>query len=235
MDRKSKTVRRKAKLVGPAKARPPSVIRRPPQVEHPQPVHIAMPGSKWAIELASFARTQMQAKYFVETGTCHGWTAARASGIFEQVYTIEIDHAVSHKAAARYPRKNVRWLAGNSPELLRGVVLPEIGSARAVFWLDAHCCDPANLPFGQHECPILDELSVIYSHSHEHFVMIDDARLFLAPPPIPHRLEDWPHIRDLISYTPDGASVLVMEDVIVIPPSDLMAALIDMWRHRLLH
>ncbi|MEN3015367.1 MAG: hypothetical protein ABDH21_04865, partial [bacterium] len=47
---------------------------------------------------------------------------------------------------------------------------------------------------------------------------IDDARLFLSPPPIPHKYEQWPSIKMIIKRIPPNFDVLIFKDIIFIFP-----------------
>jgi hypothetical protein len=113
---------------------------------------------------------------------------------------------------------NVRCYLGDSaqvlPEILRQLRSP------AMFWLDAHWCGEGT-GFSQTECPLLRELELILNHHRDHIIMIDDARCFLAPPPPPHRANDWPSFADicnfLLTYRPFPI-VQLLGDVIYIGP-----------------
>jgi hypothetical protein len=90
----------------------------------------------------------------------------------------------------------------------------------ALFWLDGHYSGQ-NTYGKDDECPILDELNTFHATSVEHFLMIDDARLFLAPPPYPHVHEQWPTIVEIIQLllSINGTYyVTVIDDVIFAIP-----------------
>ncbi|WP_281755937.1 hypothetical protein [Thermodesulfovibrio yellowstonii] len=46
--------------------------------------------------------------------------------------------------------------------------------------------------------------------------MIDDARLFLAPPPYPHKFKNWPSVKEIVNIVPDNKEIIIFEDVIYI-------------------
>ena len=87
-----------------------------------------------------------------------------------------------------------------------------------LFWLDAHWS--GSQTYGEDdECPLLEELEIILSSNLKNFaILIDDARLFLAPPPLPHNLEIWPSITDICRAVPDNYDLIVRNDVIYIIP-----------------
>ncbi|ACL64007.1 conserved hypothetical protein [Anaeromyxobacter dehalogenans 2CP-1] len=134
--------------------------------------------------------------------------------------TIEASEALFAKARASLaPIENVEVVRGDSREVLRRIVpaLP----APAVFWLDAHWSGGETYGAGD-ECPVLEELGIVLGAPVEHAVLIDDARLFLAPPPLPHRAEQWPDIGALLEgvlRAGPGRQVVVIEDVVAIVPA----------------
>ncbi len=52
------------------------------------------------------------------------------------------------------------------------------------------------------ECPLLDELEIIFGYDKNYAILIDDARLFLAPPPHPHNIQAWPSLTDILRILP---------------------------------
>jgi hypothetical protein len=168
-------------------------------------------------DLIEALKKQFAPGVFIETGTYRGATARWASSHFQTVYTIEASREAYDSARGIHQTlANVTFLFGSSPEVLRQL-LPTI-HAPALFWLDAHWMGSES--FGEtKECPLLDELKEINRSPNAHFILVDDARLFLAPPPLPHKAEQWPDIRavlDELSQKPRYTTVF--EDVIVSVP-----------------
>ena len=154
---------------------------------------------------------------FVETGTYMGDTTAWAAERFAKVVTIEGSPEFHREARDRYHAKqNIDFRLGASQAVLREVVA-QFGDHCALFWLDAHWMPGS---FGKdHECPVLAEIAAIRQGSGEHFILIDDARLFLAPPPRPHRATDWPDLAALLGALPATNYTVVYNDVMVsVPP-----------------
>jgi hypothetical protein len=69
------------------------------------------------------------------------------------------------------------------------------------------------------ECPLLEELEIIFKFKRNYAVLIDDARLFLYPPPSPHKIDNWPSIKEIVETIPSGYEILIFDDVIYIFPS----------------
>ena len=166
-------------------------------------------------------REAFRVSTFVETGTYLGGTAAWASEHFERVFTIEGSPDFRRQAQERHAdKKNIEFLLGDSRSMLREVV-SRLGNTPAIFWLDAHWMPGS---FGEtHECPLLEEIAAIHQSTAEHYILIDDARLFLMPPPSPHRASDWPDIVSTLSAlnAPDRAPnySVVHNDVIISIPA----------------
>jgi len=168
---------------------------------------------------------------FVETGTNEADTAVWAADEFEHVITIEGSESLHQTAVSTFGwRRNIRFVHGDSrrmlPEVLRRLDAP------AIFWLDAHWCGMDTYGSGN-ECPVLDELKALNAWDTPHIVLVDDARLFLAPPPPPHRSDDWPDI-NAICRAMDGDAprryVAVFEDVIVGVPSHARTRFVEFLR-----
>ena len=152
---------------------------------------------------------------FVETGTLTGETTIWASSLFEQVYTIEASRELYDGAQERFRNiKNIVSLFGESgPELSR--LLPTLPPT--IFFLDAHWSG-SNTAGAKSECPLLTELGVIMPWFRKHAVLIDDARLFLKPPPPPHQIDEWPSLDDIQRETHGATYTAVYKDVIVLVP-----------------
>ena len=162
---------------------------------------------------------RLKLEEFVETGTYRGETTAWAADHFPRVTTIELSSQFHAAAVERFrTQPHVRVLNGNSVAVLREIV-PGLAGA-AIFWLDAHWSglDTAGR---EAECPLLDEIAVINAVSRQHVVLVDDARLFCAPPPRPHRADHWPDLASTISALADGGRryVTLFEDVLIAVPS----------------
>jgi hypothetical protein len=155
---------------------------------------------------------------FVETGTYEGDTALWASSVFPRVITIERSAAQHERAVRRLAAaSNVVCMLGDSRTQLAEIAAGLDGPA--VFWLDAHWSGGETYGSGD-ECPLLGELAALAAARAPRFVFIDDARLFLSPPPAPHEPESWPQIGEVVDAVRrlGDQYVVVFEDVIVAVP-----------------
>ena len=161
---------------------------------------------------------------FVETGTFKGGTAAWASSHFERVITIENSKVYFDEAKAKYVHlQNTEFLFGDSREALK-TILPALGEL-AIFWLDAHWCSLDSYGSGD-QCPIIEEVDRILSTGIGHCIFIDDARLFLSPPPLPNRMDQWPAIDEIVGHIKrrnESYYIVVFEDVIIVVPEEVRA------------
>ena len=188
-------------------------------------VHFGVPE-----QLALFLRDRFRIATFVETGTYGGGTAAWAARHFASVYSIEASEKYWRGARTRYGSlRNVNFLLGDSPAQLATLVRRV---ERPMFWLDAHWCGGYTAGAG-HECPLLEEIAVIAAaRLPQPIILIDDARLFLEPPPAPHRWEQWPDIAAVVAALQSCGDVFigVREDAIVAAPVEARADLVAYWR-----
>lgn len=175
-------------------------------------------------KLVLFLQHSFHLDVFIETGTFKGDTSSWAADHFKQVMTIELSEELFVEAAAKYRhRENIHFIHGDSPEEL-GKIMKQIAEP-ALVWLDAHHCSlntaGRNLP-----AAILNEIDAIGASVREHYILIDDARLFLAPPPDPHPQDEYPDITTLIERLNryQKKYVLIYDDVIVCVPESAKEA-----------
>ena len=162
---------------------------------------------------------ELGVKIFIETGTYKAQTSVWASKTFDIVYTIEASKKLYNEALKEYGNiSNIRFMCGTSKECLKKII-NEI-ETQAVFWLDAHWSGGET--FGSDDrCPLLDELGLITKEDVKHYILIDDARLFMCPPPMPHNIDAWPDISQIIIHLTDtGYKIFIHEDVIIAVPKE---------------
>jgi hypothetical protein len=170
-------------------------------------------------QLVLMLQMQYHLNTFVESGTYLGDTAVWASTHFDQVITIEYSPTLYREAAARHGRiSNIRFVSGDSRLVLANIVATL--TEPAIFWLDAHWSGGDTA--GENDsCALVDEINAINQSAVRHFVLIDDARMFTSPPPLPHRIEHWPSIDEIVKELQsktDSCYIVVFEDVIIAVP-----------------
>lgn len=132
---------------------------------------------------------------------------------FKKVYTIEKSDIMYQKAQENINNiTNVILLKGDSREHLPNILDK---NENILFWLDAHWSG-GDTHGKDDECPLMEELKIIFSYSKNYVIFIDDARLFLAPPPYPHNFRNWPSIKEIVNLIPYGKEITIFEDVIYI-------------------
>ena len=162
-------------------------------------------------------------KVFVETGTYEGHSVDTALAYFDELHTIELADELFDRAAARFedsPAVHVHH--GSSADVLSRL---SAGLRRraVLYWLDAHFCAHGSAS-GEMQCPLLAELEAIGSLDPRSVVLIDDARLFLTPPPAPLIAEQWPSFTEVLarlSTLNPSHDLMVIDDVIVFFPPQL--------------
>lgn len=164
-------------------------------------------------------RDLLGAKIFIEAGTFQGGTARWAASHFEQVVTIENSKIFYQNTNEKYKDlENINFLFGDTRNHFKEIV-PTLEQP-AIFWLDSHWCGGDS--YGEtDQCPLLEELNIINKSQIDHTIIIDDARLFCAPPPIPNDPIFWPTIDKIIDAIltnfPDRY-IVIQEDVILAVP-----------------
>jgi hypothetical protein len=166
------------------------------------------------IGLARDLKRQLTLRHGVETGTYTGRGALLLSEVFASVTTIERSEDLARETAAALLREPIRVVQGDSRKVLRPSREPTF------YFLDGHWSGGRTAGEGD-ECPVLDELDAIAGGSPDDCIVIDDARLFVQPPPPPHDPGQWPSIAEVESCLArhwPGHVVVVAHDQIVAAP-----------------
>jgi glycosyltransferase involved in cell wall biosynthesis len=164
----------------------------------------------------------------VETGTFKGDTVAELCSLFKKIYSIELSATLWEDAVRRFENcLEVQILQGSSPARLRELK-GELESLAVLYWLDAHWCIASATAGETSQCPLLDELLAIGQLNAQSVILIDDARLFLAPPLAPHEISQWPSFDLLVSTLRalgPTHELMVVNDVIAFYPKDSRACM----------
>jgi hypothetical protein len=177
-----------------------------------------LPSSRTIQHLVLDLAAPAQSHVFIESGTFMGSTTRWASEHFGAVFTIERHAPLFHThSAALRALGNVTPLLGDSRDYI-ATLAKGLNEIPAVYWLDAHWSGQGTAGEGD-ECPLIDELAALAQRSRD-VILIDDARLFLCAPPLPHRASDWPRLAKVIQALGSHRHVQIVEDVIVAIPDD---------------
>jgi hypothetical protein len=164
---------------------------------------------------------------FVETGTFRGETLETVQTLFDECLSVELSGEHYQAARQRFSTvENVRLWHGDSANFLcENRALYEDKST--LFWLDAHWCVGGDRN-EKSQCPLLQELAAIQTLNSQSALLIDDARLFLAPPPKPHEISDWPSFDSILEQLhrlSQNHTVICFNDVILFVPQAVQSGL----------
>lgn len=166
-------------------------------------------------KVANFLKITMGLDVFVETGTYYGETAKKMSFEFRKVYTIEKSEIMFKKASQNLNHlSNITIINGDSREHLKDIIE---NNNNILFWLDAHWSGGDTYGEGD-ECPLIEELKIIFNYQKNYVILIDDARFFLSPPPHRHNYKMWPSMKDIFNVIPKNWNIIVYEDVLYLYP-----------------
>jgi uncharacterized coiled-coil protein SlyX len=158
---------------------------------------------------------------FVETGTFEGEAVARMRDTFSDIHSIELSDTYYADAVERFKDNDaISLYHGDSAVVLRSLART-VEARSTVYWLDAHWCVAEETAGERSQCPLLAELTAIDSLNASSVVLIDDARLFLATPPAPHEVSDWPNLESVLQGLRALSAthqISVVNDVIVFYP-----------------
>ena len=169
------------------------------------------------VSVASWLRDALHVTDFVETGTYKGQTSFRMSHVFKNVFTVEGSDFYFKLATENL--KNLNNVAITKSDSVDFLNSSNWGRGPAVFWLDAHWCGTQTAGV-EYECPILEEIEALKRIDlNRSAILIDDARLFLKPPPHPHKIHQWPTLREIIDRLPKEHEIFIHNDVIYSVPS----------------
>jgi len=174
-------------------------------------------------ELTLFIKQQFNVDCFIETGTFLGGTTTWAAKHFGKVHTIEFSKELFEQTSKKYGHiENIHFYFGDTRERLTEI-LPDCEVS--IIWLDAHWCGETS--YGEDDqCPLLEELDILVNQKHDHFILIDDARLFAVPPPSPNKTSQYPDIKSIIlRVSSKNWKIYIYEDVIVCVPEFAVKAM----------
>lgn len=166
---------------------------------------------------------------FVETGTFRGDSIKVVQGRVPRVISVESDARLAAEASVAFADDaSVLIVSASGAEALLEL-RPELDGQDVLFWLDAHwCAMPDGDAPAESQCDLITEIDAIGRLSDNSVVLIDDARLFLSPPPAPHDAAQWPRLHevlDALTKVSPTHELAVVNDVIAFFPPRLAPAL----------
>ena len=169
-------------------------------------------------EEIEFLKHVMKLDVFVEGGTYKGGTAKSMGKKFRKIFTIEKSDIMFEIAKENLKdTNNITLLKGDTREHLDSIIA---NNENILFWLDAHWSGGDT--YGEKdECPLIEELDIIFKYNKNYVILIDDARLFLAPPPYPHNYNNWQSLTDIMKVIPESWELIEFEDVIYLFPKEI--------------
>lgn len=167
-------------------------------------------------DITLFLKQEFSINTFIETGTYKGGTALWAKSHFSSVYTIEFSKQLYDDVCLKHKSSGISFIFGNSKDELQALA-PRI-TEPVLLWLDAHWCGQNS--YGENDqCPLLDELQILKTYHKNSCILIDDARLFLSPPPQPNEWMSYPTIAQIIKQLDDRYTIIYEDVIISIPIS----------------
>ncbi len=179
-------------------------------------------------QLIRYLKQLLPLSIFVETGTFEGESVAKARPFFEKLYTVELSDEYYAKAAARFKGYSDIYVhQGDSVQFLQKL-RPELKDKSVIYWLDAHWCIAEGTAGDKSQCPLLQELEAIDNLNSQSIVLIDDARYFLCPPPVPHEISQWPNFDAVVNKLRSLSStheLIVINDTFIFFPSQIRGSM----------
>ncbi len=171
-------------------------------------------------QLAEGLRDALGLERAIETGAYRGDGARALAAIFGSVTSIEIDARLATAARiATADLANAEIVCGDSASELVALIDP---GRPTLYWLDGHWSGGAT-GGKEAECPVMVELSATAAGNERDCILIDDARLFLGPPPPPHDPAAWPtfmEVYDTLRKDRPGHYITVQHDIVIAVPAE---------------
>ena len=186
------------------------------------------------LELVNALNKRLPLSTFVETGTFEGDTTASVAQLFQNIYTVELADELFANAKKRFENfANIKPIHGSSPEVLEAL-RNELEDQSVLYWLDAHWC--GKITAGEtYECPLIQELQAIGKLNDQSVILIDDARMIAAPPPLPHNASEWPSLIEVVTELvklSDKHRLALINDVFVFVPESISQDMVQFSRSK---
>ncbi|MBM3711936.1 MAG: glycosyltransferase [Actinobacteria bacterium] len=182
------------------------------------------------LKLVKFLNGLLYFDAFVETGTYQGDSVNLVKDIFKKIYSVELSEEFYKQSKKRFEKFNHIDIQFNTSKKFLKNLNPFIKKKSVLFWLDAHWCAVDKSAGEESQCSLIDELIAIKVLNKKSVIIIDDARLFLSPPPFPHDITHWPNFEDIIKTVKSLSSIhslMVFNDVIIFFPKSFQKEIFE--------
>ena len=162
--------------------------------------------------------------FFVETGTFEGETIECVKDLFSEIHSVELSEEYYNRVKNRFQSNSDIHLYLDSSERFLKKIHPVLKEKSVLYWLDAHWCVADKTAGEKSQCPLLEEIKVIKSLNDESVIVIDDARLFISPPPQPHEISHWPDfesVMEALKTLSKKHNTMILNDTIIFYPVSL--------------
>jgi len=119
-------------------------------------------------------------------------TALWAAHHFNRVISIEADREPLRRGEEAIGVLRERQCAASRSQDVLAALVPKVEPAGPDM-AHAHWSAGDVAVAGENqECPLLEEIAAVDAGTIQHLILIDDARFFLNPPPLPHKRDTGP-------------------------------------------
>lgn len=178
--------------------------------------------------LVKAVKNVLPLKVFVETGTFKGDSIENVKDLFNEIHSVELSKEYYQFCKERFKdNPDVHLYLDSSPDFL-AKIHPDLSNKSVLYWLDAHWCVAEDTAGEKSQCPLLDEIDSLNNLNDESVIIIDDARLFLSPPPSPHEISQWPDFNSVIESLKKISKThetMILNDNILFYPASIKKAI----------
>jgi phage pi2 protein 07 len=176
------------------------------------------------IHLVEHFQESLPLSIFIETGTFEGDTLENVLPYFDKIFSVEIAEFYYKKSLQRFSdQEKISLFQGDSSEFL-STIHNQVREQSCLFWLDAHWCSAEATDDQISQCPLIQEIEAIQSLNENSIILIDDARLFVCPPPKPHVFNEWPRFSAILKALhriSQHHEITIYNDVLVYYPEKI--------------
>jgi len=174
--------------------------------------------------LVDALQSELPLSIMVETGTFEAANIKNLVNKFTKFYSVELSSKHYAAASSRFRAdERINLLHGDSTAILPKLIT-SLNAESVLYFLDAHWCSDIGEQGDVSSCPLLGELRAFQHLNSQSVIIIDDARLFCAPPPAPHEISTWPSLSEVLSELSRISSsheLMILNDTFVYYPRSI--------------